>query len=495
MTDSLTITKINNTWIKLDCDLSMLYELDDVFSFLVPGYQHMPLYKEKVWDGQIHLINIHKSRTYTGLLPDLKKFCEARDYDFFYTEEEIPNSISREECFSFVNELNLHSKGDPLEVRDYQYAAIYSALSNRRQTIISPTASGKSLIIYSLIRYLMSNENTDVLLIVPTKSLVVQMYKDFQDYSTHNGFDVESNTHIIMGGYEKVTSKSITISTWQSIYKQHISWFQKYGAVIIDECHTVQAKALTSILEKMINTPWRFGFTGSLNNSLTHQMMIQAVLGPITKVATTKELIDQGHLANIKIKTVSLKYSDDLKKQVKKMPYQDEIKFLCGHTPRNKFIRNLALSLKGNTLILFTRVEEHGRILYELISDKREENVHYIHGGTDVLDRDDVRRITEESNDSIIVASVGTFSTGINIKRLNNIIFASPTKSVIRVLQSIGRGLRKAEDKDVFTLYDIADDLSWKTKINHTYLHFGERLKLYTAENLPYTITEVPIGN
>jgi len=241
MTDSLTITKINNTWIRLDCDLSMLYELDDVFSFLVPGYQHMPLYKEKVWDGQIHLINIHKSRTYTGLIPDLKKFCEARDYDFFYTEEETPNSISREECFSFVNGLNLHSKGDPLEVRDYQYAAIYSALSNRRQTIISPTASGKSLIIYSLIRYLMSNENTDVLLIVPTKSLVVQMYKDFQDYSTHNGFDVESNTHIIMGGYEKVTNKSITISTWQSIYKQHISWFQKYGAVIIDECHTVQA--------------------------------------------------------------------------------------------------------------------------------------------------------------------------------------------------------------------------------------------------------------
>jgi superfamily II DNA or RNA helicase len=453
----------------------------------------MPLYKSGVWDGTIHLINIHKARTYAGLLPDLEKFCQNRDYDFNYFNDDRYEPISKEDCFQYVNSLNLHSRSKPLEVRDYQYAAIYSALNHRRQTIISPTASGKSLIIYALIRRLISREN--VLLIVPTKSLVVQMYKDFQDYSSENGFDVKENTHIIMGGHEKHTDKPITISTWQSIYKQPLSWFNKYGAVIVDECHTVQAKALTSILEKMINTPWRFGFTGSLSNSATHEMMIKAVLGPVTKVATTKELIDGGHLANIKIKAVSLLYPDDLKKEVKKMNYQKEIDFLCGHEPRNKFIRNLALSLKGNTLVLFTRVENHGEILYKMISAKRADNVHYVHGGTDVTDRDDVRHIAEASNDAIIIASVGTFSTGINIKRLNNIVFASPTKSVIRVLQSIGRGLRKADDKEFFTLYDIADDLGWKTKINYTYQHFGERLKIYTSENLPYTITEVPLVN
>lgn len=493
MTDKLTVRKINHTWLHLDCDLSILYELDDVFSFLVPGYQHMPLYKSKVWDGRIRLINLHKSRTYVGLVNDIRKFCEVRDYEFVY-DEEPTNSITRKECFDYVNSLNLHSRKKPLEVREYQYAAIYSALENRRQTIISPTASGKSLIIYSLIRYLVDNLNQNVLLIVPTKSLVVQMYKDFEDYSSENGFDVETNTHIIMGGHEKVTKKSIVISTWQSIYQQPISWFNRYGAVIIDECHTVKAKALTSILEKMIEAPWRFGFTGSLDNSQTHQMMIQAVLGPITRVATTRDLIEKGHLSGIKIKAISLKYSDELRKEARKMKYQTEVEFLCGYEPRNKFIRNLALTLKGNTLVLFNRVDKHGRLLYEMILSKRSDNVHYVHGGTDVEDRDAVRHFVEGSSNAIIVASVGTFSTGINIKRLNNIIFAAPTKSVIRVLQSIGRGLRKADDKEFFTLYDVADDLSWKTKVNYTYLHFGDRLGIYTAENLPYTIAEVPIG-
>jgi superfamily II DNA or RNA helicase len=189
-----------------------------------------------------------------------------------------------------------------------------------------------------------------------------------------------------------------------------------------------------------------------------------------------------------------LTYNDDSKKLVKNMDYQHEIDFLVSHEKRNKFIRNLALSLKGNTLILFTLVEKHGDELNKLLSEKTENRLHYIHGGIEAEVRNEVREIVENSNDAIVLASVGVFSTGVNIKRLHNIIFASHTKSVIRVLQSLGRGLRKAHDKSNVTVFDISDRIvNLKSRRNFTYVHFIERLRIYASEDFNYTITELPI--
>ena len=175
--------------------------------------------------------------------------------------------------------------------------------------------------------------------------------------------------------------------------------------------------------------------------------------------------------------------------------YEDEIQYLISHEQRNKFITNLTLDLKGNTLVLFSRVESHGAVLYERINNSKQSNrkVFFVHGGVDAEEREMVREITERENDAIIVASYGTFSTGINIKNLHNVIFASPSKSRIRNLQSIGRVLRKGKNKTKAVLYDIADDCTYNSRKNYTLNHLIERIKTYNEENFNYEIITIQL--
>jgi len=175
--------------------------------------------------------------------------------------------------------------------------------------------------------------------------------------------------------------------------------------------------------------------------------------------------------------------------------FEEEVKYIIGHNRRNNFIKNLALDLKGNTLILYARVEGHGQPLYEMINNNTTDNRHvfFVHGGVDTQDREQVREITEREDNAIIVASYGTFSTGINIKRLHNVIFASPSKSRIRNLQSIGRVLRKGNGKMKATLYDIADDICYKSRKNYTLNHLIERIKVYNEEKFNYDIVNIPL--
>jgi len=169
--------------------------------------------------------------------------------------------------------------------------------------------------------------------------------------------------------------------------------------------------------------------------------------------------------------------------------------FIVRHEKRNNFITNLALDLDGNSLVLFQYVEKHGKPLYDLIKNKAhsKRKVFYVSGETGVDVREEIRRITEGEKNAIIVASLGTFSTGINIRNLHNIIFASPSKSQIKILQSIGRGLRRSEDGRTTRLYDLADDLSWKARKNYTLTHAGERIKIYTREKFNYKIYEIDL--
>jgi superfamily II DNA or RNA helicase len=269
----------------------------------------------------------------------------------------------------------------------------------------------------------------------------------------------------------------------------------KYDAIICDEVHTAAAASLTGIMEKATDVSYRIGMTGSLSASKVNGLVIQGLFGKIEKVASTRQLIDEGYLSEIEIKCLVLKYNNASRHLLKTADYQTEIDFIISHERRNKFIRNLALSLKGNTLILFTRVEDHGEVLYKMISERGPDRVvHFIHGGVEAEDRDAVRDVMENSKNCITIASFGTMSTGTNVKRINNIILASPTKSVVRVLQSIGRGLRKSSEKDGLTVYDISDQINKsKSKSNHTYKHFIERLHIFVKEGFNYTITELDI--
>lgn len=492
--ETISVWKLNHSDLQVYCESSTAYELNEFFSFYVPGYKFMPAYRNKIWDGKIRLFNIRNQVLPGGLYYHLVEFAKERGYEIRTDESEYGRpddvqDINPEDLMAFIKRLNL-----PFEIRDYQFDAVCKGLERKRAILLSPTGSGKSLIIYVLVSYfLMKNAESKqkVLLVVPTTSLVEQMYNDFKDY----GLPVEETCHRIYSGKDKITDKGIIISTWQSIYKLPKDWFEQFGMVIGDECHGFKSKSLTTIMNKCTEAEYRFGTTGTLDGTQTHELVLQGLFGKTFKVTTTKELQDNNTLAKLNITRIMLEYSDEVRKSFNGKSYQDEIDFIVRYESRNKFIRNLALDLKGNTLVLFQFVEKHGKILHQMIDEKAHEDrrVFFVSGATETSDREAVRKIVEKQKDAIIVASLGTFSTGINIKNIHNIIFASPSKSQIRVLQSIGRGLRKSDDGRDTTLFDICDDISWQTRKNFALIHSFERLRIYQNEKFNYKTHKVGI--
>ena len=485
----LIISKKNEVYLHVDSEVHIHYELADQFTFEVPGAQFSPSYKKKYWDGKIRLFNIQTKEIYIGLLDRIVQFCKDHGYTYEFKDNkyyglpfEINDGISKEGVKDYVTAI---SKYKP---RDYQIEGVYDALRHNRKLLISPTASGKSLMIYSLVRYYVEKQQ-NILIVVPTTSLVEQMYKDFEDY----GWNVGSYCHKIYAGKERETDSQVIITTWQSIYKLPRQYFSRFNVVIGDEAHQFKSKSLISIMTKLADAKYRFGFTGTLDGSQTHKWVLEGLFGPSYKIIKTDELMSKGHLAKLDINVILLKHLPN-----KFETYEDEVQYIIGHERRNRFIKNLALDLKGNTLILFARVEGHGQPLYELINNSNlieNRHVFFVHGGVATEDREKVREITEKETGAIIVASYGTFSTGINIKNLHNVIFASPSKSRIRNLQSIGRVLRKGDKKTKATLYDIADDISYKSRKNYTLNHLIERIKIYNEENFNYDIVNIPLKN
>ena len=494
MSDKISVRKKNEVYLQVDTEPSIAQELNDHFSFEVPGAKFHPLYKSRMWDGRVRLFSMFTKELYIGLKDYLEQFAKERDYIFDDSQyEKTADGCTLDEVTEFVKSLNIASKGQPLEIRDYQIEAIHKAINDGRRLLLSPTGSGKSYIIYCLIRW-HELRGRRQLILVPTTSLVEQMYSDFQDYSSINNWKTSEHCHRIYGGHEKSNEYDVIISTWQSIYKLPKQFFADFKAVYGDEAHLFKAKSLTGILNKMPSTPYRIGTTGTLDGTQTHKLVLEGMFGPVYKVTTTKKLITSKTLADLQIYNLVLDYPDEVKKALKGKTYQEEMDFIVGYEPRNKFIRNLAIKQTGNSLVLFQYVEKHGKMLHEMIQSKAENRkVFFVYGGTDTEQREEIRRLTENEKDAIIVASYGTFSTGINIKNLHNIIFASPSKSRVRNLQSIGRGLRTSETKDSCNLYDIGDDLTWKSKKNYTLLHMIERIKIYNDEHFDYKLLRIPI--
>ena len=485
-TNLLIIEKKNEVYITIECESDVQREISEFFTFYVPGYKFMPAFRNRMWDGKIRLFSQKTKEIYFGLYPYVKAFAEERGYTIVAGKDvEVDNKVNKDTVKHFCNSL-----GQKFEARDYQIDAVYNNLRFNRSLLLSPTASGKSFIIYALIRYYTHLlKDKKCLLIVPTTSLVEQMYTDFESY----GWNVKKNCHRLYSGYSNQTDKKVLISTWQSLYKLPKLYFEQFGAVFGDEAHLFKSKSLTEIMTKLIDCKYRIGLTGTLDGAHTHKLVLEGLFGAVNKVTTTKKLMDKKQLSNLAVRCLILKHSEANAKMVASGKYQDEIDHLVSSKPRNNFIKNLALKIKGNTLILFQLVEKHGKGLYELIENKsgKDREVFFVYGGVDAEQREKVREITEKSNNAIIVASYGTFSTGINIRNLHNIIFASPSKSRIRNLQSIGRGLRLGDNKVNATLYDIADDLQYKSKENFTLKHFQERINIYTEEEFDYEIHNI----
>jgi len=480
----ISVSKFNEVYLRIKCEPSVARELSEFFTFEVPNAKFMPSVRNRLWDGKIRLFSPGTGKIYYGLLPYVKEFLKEQGYKVTYDTDFSKRNLDKSITTKFVRSLQKKK----FKARDYQIDAIHTILESHRGLILSPTGSGKSFIIYALTRYYVKKlEHQKVLIVVPTTNLVEQMYSDFADY----GWFPDEHCHKLYAGSDKNTSKEVVISTWQSIYKLDKKYFSQFGAVFVDECHLAKAKSLTGIMTKLHDCKYRIGTTGTLDGSEIHQLVLEGLFAKHKEVTTTSQLVKDKHLSNLHIKCLVLQHP---KEHRRGRTYQEEMEYLATNRKRNLFISKLAATLDGNTLILAQYIEKQlvplCLIIKELCEDR---TVHLIYGATPTEDREKVRELVEKEKDAIIVASYGVFSMGINIKRLHNIIFASPYKSQIKVLQSIGRGLRLAEDKTECNLFDIADDMSYNKNRNFTLKHLEERVKIYSKQEFDYEIVPIKL--
>lgn len=483
----INIHPLNESYVKIDCEPSYMMEISDELTFNVPGARFMPKFKAGIWDGKIRLVDRRFGTTYKGLVPYIIKLCSDRDYKV---------NLSKKLVFPFKDTIDFSWDSlklpEHLSVRDYQRKAVNIALTKKRRIIVSPTASGKSLIIYAICRALQGKK---ILIVVPTINLVDQMYNDFNDYAQNSSWSSADNVHKIYSGKEKNTTLPITVSTWQSIWKKGKEYFSQFDCVIGDEVHTFDAKACTSIMEKSTNAFYRFGFTGTLKECKTHKLSLTGLFGPVTNLVSTKELMDRDLISKMKIHAIQLKYSERHSKPVRKMKYHDEIDYIVTLKKRNEVLKNLVKTRNGNTLVLFNFIDKHGKQMYDLFTKElNDKEVHFIYGGTPADQREQIKQLVSKRNDIVILASYGVFSTGINAPNIQNVVLSSPTKSKIRILQSIGRGLRKAEGKTRLNVFDIADDFRGKYKSkNFALKHFLSRYDMYNKEGFDIKLHIYPI--
>lgn len=505
MNEKVTISKVDENLIHVDADRGILMELSERFSFFADGYKFHPKVRAKVWDGKIRLFDSRSQTMPAGLFKELIDHCKENDYEphfdyLEFSEEELSLAEGR----AFVESVASRSTIEDFEVRDYQIETFVNCVRDRRNLSLSPTSSGKSWIIYLLAFYYRARHKYRTLVIVNSTGSVTQLPQDFIEYGEN-----PENIHIIYAGKDKFSDAPIVISTWQSLQKVGADFFEQFDVIIGDEAHQYEAKSFINIMDKAPHVRYRFGFTGTIKDSKVNKLVLEGRFGRVRQIITTRELIDQGYAADIEIKCIVFQYDPKVKKEFRKrledkiksnktkkknVAYDEEMDFLVSMEARNKFITNLAGSLKGNTLVFFNLVDRHGKILYNKIKEAfPDKEVFFVAGEVDGDIRNDIRAELEKKDNCIAVVSFGTFQTSISIKNIHNMIFASPFKGKIRNLQSIGRGLRKSKTKSKVELFDISDNLgigSWK---NYTIKHFAERIKTYASEKFDYNIYNVEL--
>lgn len=493
MSDSVTLSEINAS--QMSCvgsDSGIDQEIAAHFTFYAEGYKFSPLYKRRIWDGKIRLFNPSKQLLPRGLYAEIEKFCIDRNYDLLNNLNQ--NSTDNTAIINFVNDFRITVNNEVIPLRDYQKNAAIKALSNKRLILISPTRSGKSAIIYCIIRYCLQF-NKKICLVVPKVDLVEQMYSDFEAYSAHEPeIYIPHICHRLYAGKSKRFSQPVLISTWQTLSKMSPEFLNEFDVLIGDEAHTFAAKSLVKILDSMTNVSMRIGTTGTLNaDNKIHEFTLQGMFGPHYTVISTQGMIKAGAAVPLKIKIIKLKYKDS---PLKLMDYVDEQKWVIKNKSREQFIINLAMSQhknqNGTVLVLFKNIA-YGKLLYNGIANKIDDasKLHFIDGGIDVDDRAEIKTLISDGASHIIVASFGTTSTGTTLPSVNCIIFAQSGKSRIRNLQSLGRGLGLSDGKTHCTLIDIVDDLRLtEKKYNISLIHMVERLQQYRNEGHPVKVLE-----
>lgn len=477
----VTISKVDSSDIKIIGDVEDRVLISSYFTKPVEGFRYHPLFKTGRWDGMVRFFKITTGLLPFGLYHELINFLEKNEIKYIL-DDNILNDITPKE----IEDFHLATKNFNPEMshREYQLSAAKKILEIRRGILEHPTGSGKTVTSYLILNYLLQKGYKDILFIVPNKSLLAQTYAAFEKY----GFSLD-----LLGKYfgdEKDDTKTITIGTWQSLSK-NIKLLNKTKIIICDEVHGVKAKELTELLKNCINSEYRIGVTGSLPRDETNRFSIIGGIGPvIDKIETNKLIFDEKVLSEISIKIFDLEYPKSLKKLVKE--YKDEKAIIKSYDVRKKLFKTIInhyVKPGENCLVLFDEIEL-GKNYKEFIEPHfPNKKIYWIVGATKIMEREEIRLLTNIQKDVIVFGSLGTCSTGIDIPRLHHIIFLFSGKSVIRIKQSIGRGMRLHNEKENVVIYDIADGLKFGRR------HLLERMKIYADEGFPVELIEIPIKN
>lgn len=478
----LRIEKENSSFLRLETsDEAVIRHIRDEFTFEVPNFKFTKAFKAgRSWNGKINLLQKNKF-LYSGLINVLEDFLKENDYSYINNFNINKENVSLDDLKNHISYLSL-----PFEVRDYQLSSVLNVLNQKNVICIIPTSGGKTATLFIILSFIIKHKLAKkFLLLVPTVSLIHQMKKDFISYCSFDKIRnfFEENIHCILDGGEKFTMKPLTISCWQSAIHLDKEYLSSFDVVVADEVHLMSKASGQSILEQSINTSYRIGLTGTLQEVALDLLVLEGLFGKPFQYVSTKELMNRGQVANLRIKNIILNYSDPLKKMISSLTYQEEYDLIISIPSRMNILSDFVSSLKKNTLVLFTRIEKHGDILFEELKKKNPDKmVFYISGKNKAEEREEVRIITEANNNVIIVASFGTFAQGVSINNIHNVVFSSPYKSRIKILQSIGRGLRLHSEKDFCTIYDFVDNAKFKNKQNYFLSHFLSRYELYQKE-------------
>lgn len=486
----------------IDCDQGILMELREHYSFEKEGARFDKRVRFGSWDGRVRLIKPTGEVPY-GLVNNIKKYCKRNDLEIEVADKFTPEKFynSREEFDKWIDSLEIYDGDNRITPHWYQKDAVFYAIQNNRGILNLPTSAGKSLIAALISYWFITNFEGKALVIVPNTSLVTQMIGDFHNYRIiKRGW-----AHGIMSGKSKYSESPIFVSTWQSASKMGEDWFNQFGVLIVDECHNLGTE-VQAIINNLRNCPFKFGMSGSLKDGKSHLMSYVSLFGDVFKPVSTKELMEEGKVTNLKINSIFLRYPKEDCVIAKGLDYQNEVKLIENHTRRNAWVCKLAIKLardkQENVLILF-RHEEHGKKLYNAMK-KVYDKVYFANGGTSVKDRDALKFAAENGDGLIIVASLGIFSTGISIKKLHHVIFGCGLKSKVLTLQSIGRVLRKHDSKSIATLWDLVDNLCIEargskpgavkySKKNHAYKHGLQRIERYNEEKFEYSVKNIEL--
>lgn len=498
---NLHIGNASATHLRIGAEPWMIQMLSDNLTFEVPGARHMPTFKNKMWDGKIRLLDSRSNTVPAGLLPRILSQAVHEGWDVSAAPEVWRPShteISDEEFNSFLDDINLPSKFR--EEFDGKYAfqvkAVKKAIQFGRRLILSPTGTGKSLIIYLTIMYYRWAGLTDRALVVSiATNLIRQMASDFVEY----GCDPD-DIHMVYEGQSKTADRPIVISTWQSMVNQPPQWSRRFDLLIGDEAHTYKSKVTGEMVARTTNAHYRFGLTGTLDGTETHLWVLEGAFGPVFRATTTKKAIESGVLAPLKVIINTIVYPTrdrELASKFATKDYDKEKRFIASHVERRNALCRYALSLpsKDNVLLLFKTKDKAAKLYFETLQQMAPgRDVYYVTGDVGTDEREVIRKQIEHAEGAIIVATYKVFSTGINIKRLNHLIPVEGIKSMITLLQSIGRILRK--DGRQAVVHDLVDDLRCGVdqKPNFAYRHGIERIDIYDGQGFPYEFSRIVIA-